>query len=80
VAVSYRERSIAVVLSGMGSDGTAGLRMIKQMGGRVIVQDEHSAEFASMPGAAIRAGNVDAILPLDDIAPTLAAWVADAVR
>jgi two-component system chemotaxis response regulator CheB len=45
VAASFKERAIAVVLSGTGSDGSMGVRAIKKMGGTVIVQDERSAEF-----------------------------------
>lgn len=71
VAASYRNRAIAVVLTGTGSDGTMGVQAIKKMGGVVIAQDEGTSDFFGMPGAAIQTGNVDYILPLDDIAPTL---------
>ena len=56
VAASYRERAIAVVLSGTGSDGAMGVKAIKKMGGTVIVQDEETAEFSGMPGAAQQTG------------------------
>ncbi len=75
VAASYRERAIAVVLTGTGSDGAMGVRAIKKMGGTVIVQDEPSSEFFGMPGAAIETGNADFILPLLEIAPALAKLV-----
>jgi len=71
VAASYRERAIAVVLTGTGSDGAMGVQAIKKMGGRVIVQDERTAEFFGMPTAAIHTGQVDQILPLDEIAPAI---------
>jgi two-component system chemotaxis response regulator CheB len=71
VAASYKERAIAVVLSGTGSDGAMGVQAIKKMGGTVVAQDEHTAEFFGMPGAAIQGGNVDFVLPLDEIAPAL---------
>jgi two-component system, chemotaxis family, protein-glutamate methylesterase/glutaminase len=71
VAASFKERAIAVVLSGTGSDGSMGVRAIKKMGGTVIVQDEKSSEFFGMPGAAVQTGCVDFILPLDEIAPAL---------
>ena len=64
-------RTVAVVLTGTGRDGAASLRAIKQRGGKVIVQDEATSEFFGMPGAAIQTGDVDHILPLDEIAPTL---------
>jgi two-component system, chemotaxis family, protein-glutamate methylesterase/glutaminase len=71
VAASYRDRSIAVVLTGTGSDGSMGVAAIKKMGGTVIVQDAESAEFFGMPSAAIKSGNADFILPLDEIPPAL---------
>jgi two-component system chemotaxis response regulator CheB len=75
VAASYKDRSIAVVLTGSGSDGSLGLKAIKKMGGTVIAQDESSSEFFGMPGAAIQTGNVDFILPLKEIAPALVTLV-----
>jgi two-component system chemotaxis response regulator CheB len=71
VAASYRSRAIAVVLSGSGSDGSMGVGAIKKMGGQVIAQDEQSAEFFGMPGAAIQTGNVDLTLPLAEIPQAL---------
>ena len=75
VAASYKDRAVAVVLSGTGSDGSMGVRAIKKMGGTVIVQDEKTAEFFGMPGAAVQTGCVDFILPLDEIAPALVTLV-----
>jgi two-component system chemotaxis response regulator CheB len=71
VAASFKERAIAVVLSGTGSDGSMGVKAIKKMGGTVIVQDEKSAEFFGMPGAAIETGSVDFVLPLEEIPSAL---------
>jgi two-component system, chemotaxis family, protein-glutamate methylesterase/glutaminase len=75
VAASFKDRVIAVVLSGTGSDGSMGVRAIKKMGGTVIVQDEKSSEFFGMPGAAVQTGCVDFVLPLDEIAPALVTLV-----
>ena len=75
-AASYRERAIAVVLSGSGSDGAMGVRAIKKMGGTVIVQDRGSAEFSGMPTAAQQTGVADFVLPLDEIAPALCTLTA----
>ena len=61
-------RAIGVVLSGSGSDGTAGVRAIKAAGGLTFAQTEESAKFDSMPRSAIRSGFVDAILTPPDIA------------
>jgi two-component system chemotaxis response regulator CheB len=71
VAASCRERAIAVVLTGTGTDGAMGVRAIKKMGGTVIVQDEQSSEFFGMPGAAIKTGDVDFVLPLEEIPSAL---------
>lgn len=71
VAATYKERAIALVLTGTGSDGAMGVEAIKKMGGIIIVQDVKTAEFSGMPSAAIRTGNVDFILPLDEISSTL---------
>jgi two-component system, chemotaxis family, protein-glutamate methylesterase/glutaminase len=71
VAASFKDRAIAVVLTGTGSDGARGLQAIKKMGGTVIAQDEGTSEFFGMPSAAINTGDVDFVLPLNDIAAAL---------
>lgn len=63
LAQAHRERAIAVVLSGMGSDGAAGLAYVKEQGGIAIAQDPLDAKESSMPLAAIETGMVDFILP-----------------
>ncbi|MEH2368984.1 chemotaxis protein CheB [Nostoc sp.] len=75
VAATYKDRAIALVLTGTGSDGAMGVEAIKKMGGTVIVQDVKTAEFSGMPSAAINTGNVDFILPLDEISSTLVGLV-----
>ncbi len=79
VAASYRERAIAVVLTGTGSDGSLGVGAIKKMGGTVIAQDQDSAEFFGMPSAAIKSGHADFVLRLDEIASALTTLVAEGV-
>jgi two-component system chemotaxis response regulator CheB len=71
VAASYKERSIAVVLSGTGTDGSMGVKAIKKMGGTVIVQDEKTSQFFGMPGAAMQTGCVDFVIPLQEIPSAL---------
>src|SRR5256714_21507 len=61
-------RGIGIVLSGTGSDGTAGLRAIKAAGGLTFAQSEESAKFDAMPRSAIRAGFVDLVLSPGEIA------------
>jgi len=75
VAASFKERAIAVILTGTGSDGARGLQAIKKMGGTVIAQDEGTSEFFGMPGAAIQTGQVDFVLPLNDIPAALTTLV-----
>jgi two-component system, chemotaxis family, protein-glutamate methylesterase/glutaminase len=70
-ATAYKERAIAVVLSGSGRDGAMGVKAIKKMGGTVIVQDEQTSQFTGMPDAARQTGMADFILPLPEIAPAL---------
>src|SRR5438105_11528622 len=64
-------RAIGVVLSGTGSDGTAGLRAIKAAGGLTFAQNIESAKFGDMPRNAINSGFVDAALPPHEIAREL---------
>jgi len=75
VAASYKDRTIAVVLTGTGSDGSMGVRAIKKMGGTTIAQDEQSSEFFGMPGGPIRTGEIDFILPLSEIPSALVTHV-----
>lgn len=75
VAASHKERAIAVVLTGTGSDGSMGVQAIKKMGGTVICQDVETAEFSGMPLAAMQSKCVDFSLPLDEIAAALVTLV-----
>ena len=76
LAGAYGGNCMAVVLTGLGSDGTAGSRAVKEAGGRVLAQDEATAEFFAMPHAAIDAGLVDRVLPLAEIGPAVVDFVA----
>jgi two-component system chemotaxis response regulator CheB len=75
VAASHKERAIAVVLTGTGSDGSMGVQAIKKMGGTVICQDVETAEFTGMPLAALQTKCVDFSLNLAEIAPALVTLV-----
>jgi two-component system chemotaxis response regulator CheB len=70
-ARAYGRSAVTVILTGMGEDGVAGLRAVRQAGGRIIAQDEKSSVVFGMPGAAINAGFADQVLPLGDIAGRL---------
>lgn len=61
LAREYGEQAIGVVLSGMGADGTEGLRAIKARGGWTLAQQPDSAQFDSMPRSAMAAGCVDIV-------------------
>ena len=57
----------AVILSGAGSDGTIGVRAVKEAGGIILVQDPSEAEYSSMPRSAISTGTVDFVFPVRDL-------------
>ncbi len=63
----------AIVLTGMGNDGTAGLGSVRRAGGVVIAQDEHSSVVWGMPRSAVEAGLADLVLPLAEIAAAVRA-------
>lgn len=65
----------AIVLSGGGSDGTNGLKAIKEQGGLVLVQDPQEAEYNSMPRSAVATGLADLVLPVRELAARLPALV-----
>ena len=68
LAEAYENRAVAVILSGTGSDGTNGIRSIKDKNGVIIVQSPESAKFDGMPRSAIATGFVDLVLNPDSIA------------
>ena len=66
---------LAVILSGSGSDGSLGIRAVKEAGGVVLVQDPDEAEYGSMPRSAIATGCADLVLPVADLARKLAEFI-----
>lgn len=68
LAIDQGEKSIAVILSGTGTDGARGIRDIKEHGGIIFVQDEKTAKFDGMPKSAISTGVVDFVMNPTDIA------------
>ena len=75
LAEDCQEASIGVLLSGMGSDGTLGVRAIKEKAGLVLVQDPASAKFDSMPRSAIDAGTVDLVAPAAELPGKIVAYL-----
>jgi two-component system chemotaxis response regulator CheB len=75
-AQAYGASLAAVILTGMGRDGVEGLKTVRAAGGRVLAQDEASSVVYGMPGEAVAAGVVDAVLGIDDIASRLAELIA----
>ncbi len=75
VAAVYQKEAIAVVLTGGDGDGSFGVQIIKDHGGKVIAQDRPTSKDFSMPQTSIETGDVDFILPLDEIAAKLIALV-----
>ena len=71
MAQSLRAKGVGVLLTGMGEDGAAGLREIRDAGGYTIAEDETTAVVYGMPRAAVSMGAVCESLPLDGIAPRL---------
>ncbi len=67
IAEDRQERAIGVILSGMGTDGTLGLKAIKEKGGMVFVQEPTAAKFDGMPGSAIHTGLVDSVAPAEEL-------------
>lgn len=74
------ERSVAVILSGSGSDGSRGIQDIHRAGGTVLCESPETAQFNGMPVSAINSGIVDQILPAEDIAAAIAALGRPSVR
>ncbi len=75
LAQDQQEQSIGVILSGMGSDGSLGLRAIKEKGGVALAQDPATAKFDGMPRSAIDAGLADIVAPVDDLPGRIIAYL-----
>ena len=75
----YGSGVLAVILTGMGSDGADGCAAVSRMGGRIVVQDEATSVVWGMPGAAAHTGLAEKILPLPQIGPWIA-FDADKLR
>ena len=75
LAIDQHEKSIGIILSGMGSDGTLGVKGIKEKNGFVLVQDPESAKFDGMPQSAIGAVIADVVAPANQLPERLIALI-----
>ena len=75
LANDKRERSIGVILSGMGSDGTVGIREIKEKGGGVFIQEPSSAKFDGMPRSAAQVGLADGISTVETMPSKIISYI-----
>ena len=80
LAEDQKERSIAIILSGMGSDGTLGIRAIKEYMGMAMVQEPADAKFDSMPRSAIASGGADIIATAEELPAKLLAFVSHSAK
>jgi len=76
LAVDQQDRAIGIILSGTGSDGSHGVKAIKESGGMVFVQEPQSAKFDGMPYNAIQTGCADFVLSLENISSQLVTFLA----
>lgn len=75
VAYVFKGRAAGVIMTGMGSDGTLGLKLMKRFGAGIIAQDEASCVVYGMPKGPVEAGIVDIVAPLDQIAAQICRMV-----
>ena len=71
VASVFGPSALAIVMTGMGSDGLAGCESIRAAGGQILVQDQATSVVWGMPGGVARAGLADAVLPLEELGPEI---------
>jgi two-component system chemotaxis response regulator CheB len=80
VAQNAGHNALGVLLTGMGDDGARGLKEMQDAGADTLVQDEATSVVWGMPGAAVRLGAADRVLPLGQVAPALMDWACSADR
>jgi len=80
LAADQKEKAIGIILSGMGSDGTQGLKAVKEHLGMAMVQDPASAKYDGMPRSAINTGLVDYVAPAEELPAKLIRYVHHAPR
>ncbi|MBD3194423.1 MAG: hypothetical protein GF317_05160 [Candidatus Lokiarchaeota archaeon] len=75
LADDLKEKSIGIILSGTGTDGTSGLRSIKGVGGMAMVQDPNTTEYSGMPFSAINKASIDYIVPTEEMPAKLKQYI-----
>ena len=75
LAEDQQHKAIGIILSGTGSDGSRGIKALKEAGGLVIAQDPASAKFDGMPNSAINTGVIDLILPPEEMGLQLESYI-----
>ncbi|MEX5218858.1 MAG: PAS domain-containing protein [Nitrospira sp.] len=80
LAEDQGEKAVAVILSGMGTDGTLGVKSVKEHLGLVMVQESRSAKYDSMPKSAFGTGLVDYVAPAEELPAKLIAYVTHAAK
>jgi len=80
IANVYGRSAVCAILTGMGRDGVHGLRRIRELGGRIIAQDEQTSSVFGMPGAAIEEGLPDFVLPISMVPGKLVEMVSQETK
>ncbi|ASZ14206.1 chemotaxis protein CheB [Chitinophaga sp. MD30] len=75
LAMDKKEKAIAVILSGTGTDGTKGIVTVKEQGGMVLVQEPRTAKFDGMPNSAIQSGYVDLVAPSSNLPSAILQYI-----
>ncbi len=76
LSTTYKGNVLSVIMTGMGKDGVIGMRLLKRVGAKTLAQDQQSCTVFGMPMEAIKAGVVDKIVPLEDIAQEILAGIS----
>jgi two-component system CheB/CheR fusion protein len=76
----YKDKALGVILSGTGSDGSRGIKTIKEAGGTILVQDPESAQFNGMPNSAISTSLADFILPPKELAEKIVQFTGNRLQ
>lgn len=79
LAKDARHRAVGIILSGTGSDGSRGIKAIKEAGGLILVQDRESSKFDGMPYNAAQTGTADFILPPEELAVYLSTFLKNSM-